>query len=134
MTRFVITADVALRLAQDETRIPDEHQLLAPTVLRSQTLSILHASVMRGETSEEEAQALLTRLAKLPIRQLGDRILRRTAWKVADQLGWHDTYTAEYVALAQLQADALITLDRSLASAVGKLVRTASIEELSPAS
>jgi predicted nucleic acid-binding protein len=134
MTRYVITADVAIRLAQDETSIPDEHQLLAPTVLRSQTLSILHSSVMRGETSEDEAQAVLARLAKLPIRQSGDRVLRRAAWKVADQLGWYETFTAEYVALAQLQADALITLDAGLATAVSELVRTAPIEELSSAS
>jgi predicted nucleic acid-binding protein len=39
------------------------------------------------------------------------------AWKIADQLGWSDTFDAEYVALTQLQADALITLDGRLAEA-----------------
>jgi predicted nucleic acid-binding protein len=134
MTRYVITADVAIRLAQDHTSIADGHQLLAPTVLRSQTRSLLHTSGMRGEMTEDEAQGILVRLAKLPIRQLGDRALRRAAWKVADQLGWHETLTAEYVALAQLQAGALVTLDAGLASAVGELVRTAPFEDLSPAS
>lgn len=134
MTRYVITADVALRLAQDEIVVPDEHQLFAPTLLRSQTLSILHAAVMRGETTDGDAQALLARVAKLPIRQLGDKVLRRAAWRVADQLGWYETFTAEYVALTQLQADALITLDAGLATAVGELVQTAPIEVLSAAS
>jgi hypothetical protein len=39
MTKYVITPDVALRLARDEAAIPAEHQLLAPTLLRSQMLA-----------------------------------------------------------------------------------------------
>jgi len=50
---------------------------------------------------------------------------------VADQLGWAATYDAEYVALTQLQADALVTLDAELTRRAGELVRVASIEELS---
>jgi hypothetical protein len=41
----------------------------------------------------------------MPIRLLGDAVLRRRAWDLADQLGWASTYDAEYVALTQLQAD-----------------------------
>jgi predicted nucleic acid-binding protein len=67
----------------------------------------------------------------LPIRLLGDRVLQNVAWKVADQLGWPDTLDAEYVALTQLQADALITIDRQLARAVKDLVTVAPIEALS---
>jgi hypothetical protein len=37
------------------------------------------------------------------------------AWRIADQLGWTDTFTAEYIALTQLQADAFGTLDAQLA-------------------
>ena len=40
-------------------------------------------------------------------------------------LGWADTLDAEYVALTQLHADALITLDRQLARAVKDLVPVA---------
>lgn len=36
MTRYVIGPDVALRRAHDEAVIPDEHQILAPMLLRSQ--------------------------------------------------------------------------------------------------
>ena len=39
-------------------------------------------------------------------------------------------FDAEYVALTQLQADALITLDRQLADAVKDLVTVAPIEAL----
>jgi len=65
--------------------------------------------------------------ARLPDRQRPHQV----AWKVAEQLGWHDTLFAEYVALTQLQADALITLDGQLANAVKDLVTVAPIEALS---
>ena len=64
------------------------------------------------------------------IRLLEDQILQNVAWKVADQLGWSDTFDAEYVALTQLEADALITLNRQLADAVKDLVTVAPIEAL----
>jgi len=63
----------------------------------------------------------------LRIRLLADRVLQNLAC-VADQLGWPDTFDAEYVALTQLRADALITLDRQLAHAVKDLVTVAPIE------
>ncbi|WP_207786246.1 hypothetical protein [Micromonospora globispora] len=49
MTRYVIGPDVALRLARDEAVIPDAHQILAPTLHRSQVLSLLYQAVRRGE-------------------------------------------------------------------------------------
>jgi hypothetical protein len=45
-------------------------------------------------------------------------VLRRTAWKVADELGWSATYKADYIALTVLQADAFVTLDADLARRV----------------
>jgi len=64
------------------------------------------------------------------VRLLGDRVLQSAAWKIADERGWSDTFDAEYVALAQLQADALVTLDQRLARAVNEIVTVAPIEEL----
>ena len=57
-------------------------------------------------------------------------MLRRKAWKLAEQLGWPETYDAEYVALTQLQADAFVTLDADLARRVERIVPTATIEAL----
>jgi indolepyruvate ferredoxin oxidoreductase alpha subunit len=57
-------------------------------------------------------------------------VLRRNAWRLADQLGWASTYDAEYVALTKLQADALVTLDAELARQVQGIVPTASIDAL----
>jgi predicted nucleic acid-binding protein len=130
MTRYVICADVAIHLAHDEAVIGDEHQILAPTLFRSQLLSLLYQAVHRGEMTKKDAERQLSYVRGLRIRLLGDRVLQSVAWKVADQLGWADTVDAEYVALAQLQSDAFITLDRQLADAVKDLVTVAPIEAL----
>jgi hypothetical protein len=58
----------------------------------------------------------------LKIRLLGDAVLRRMAWELADQVGWATTYDAEYLALTRLQADAFITLDAGLAKSAEGIV------------
>ena len=131
MTRYVIGPEVAIRLAHDHVVIGDAHQILAPTLLRSQVLSLLYQAVHQGEMTKESADQRLNDVRGLRVRLLGDRVLQNLAWKVADQLGWSNTYDAEYVALTQLQADAFITLDEQLAHAVKNLVTIAPMEALS---
>jgi len=130
VTRFVVDCSAVLHLASEGIEIPSEHELLAPTLLRSQTLSALHEAVHASEIPPDVALDRLTRIRAMPIRLLGDAVLRRRAWDVAEQLGWAETYDAEYVALTQLQADALITLDAELARRVEGIVPTATIEAL----
>ena len=130
MTRFVVDCGVVLHLVSEGIEVPAEHELLAPTLLRSQTLSALHEAVHRGEITEAVALERLARIQALPIRLLGDAVLRRNAWQIADRLGWAETYDAEYVALTRLQADALVTLDVELARRVEGIVPTAPIEAL----
>ncbi len=130
MTRFVVDCGVVLHLASERIEVPAEHELLAPTLLRSQTLSALHEAVHAGEIPADVARDHLTRIGRIPIRLLGDAVLRRRAWDVAEQLGWAETYDAEYVALTQLQADAFVTLDTELARRVEGIVSTATIEAL----
>jgi predicted nucleic acid-binding protein len=130
MTRFVVDCGAVLRLAGEGTEIAPAHQLFAPTLLRSQTLSALHRAVHAGELPADVALDRLARIRALPIRLLGDAVLRRRAWDLADRLGWAETYDAEYVALTQLQADALVTLDADLARRVDGIVPTAPVEAL----
>jgi predicted nucleic acid-binding protein len=132
MTRYVIGPDVAVRLAREKAVIRGEHhpQLLAPALLRSQVLSLLYQAVRRGEMTRKDAERQLEYVRGLRMRLLGDRVLQNVAWKAAGLLGWADTFDAEYVALTQLHADALITLDRQLARAVKDLVPIAPIEAL----
>src|SRR4051812_44643418 len=130
MTRYTIGPDVVLRLALDGELVPAGHQLVAPALLRSQLVSQLYQAVRTGEMTKPDADRVLDHMRALRIRLLGDRVLQAVTWKVAERLGWPDTFPAEYVAVTQLQADALITLDAALADAVQGLVRTASYEEL----
>ena len=133
MARFVVDCGAVLHLASEGLEVRAEHELLAPTLLRSQTLSALHEAAHRGEISPDDALDRLARIWAMPIRLLGDAVLRRRAWAVAEQLGWADTYDAEYVALTQLQADAFVTLDAELARRVEGVVPTATIEALQAA-
>ena len=130
MTRFVVDAGAVLHLASAGVEVSGAHELLAPTLLRSQTLSALHEAVQRGELPADVARDHLTGIGRMKIRLLGDAVLRRRAWDLADQLGWASTYNAEYVALTQLQADAFVTLDAKLARSVEGIVATASIDAL----
>jgi predicted nucleic acid-binding protein len=130
MTRFVIGPDVALALASDNAEIPAEHKLVAPTLLRSHVLALLYRAVRRGELTRKDADRRLNYLRALRIRLLGDRVLQSTAWRIADKLGWDDTYDAEYIALTELQADAFVTLDERLAAAAKGLVTVAPVEDL----
>ena len=130
MTKFVIDSGVLLHLGREQLVIPPEHELLAPTLIRSQTLSLLHEAVHAGEMEADEALELLERIWAIKIRLLGDAVLRRNAWRFADQLGWSDTYTAEYVALTKLQGDALVTLDEELARKLEGVVPTATVDAL----
>ncbi len=131
MTRFVITPDVALAIARGEVAVAGEHQLVAPALIRSQVLSLLYEAVRRGEVATADAERQLDVIRGLRMRLLGDRVLQRVAWRLADQLGWPDTFDAEYVALTQLQADALVTLDPERADAVKGLVTVAPVTALS---
>ena len=130
MTRYVIGPDVALRLAEQEAAVAERHQLVAPTLLRSQVLSLLYAEVQRAGITRKDAERRLDYLRRLRMRLLGDRSLQQHAWKIAEQFAWPDTYVAEYIALTQLQADAFITLDAQLARTVDGTVRVAPIDDL----
>ena len=130
MTRFVIDADTLLRIAAGEVAVAAGHQLLAPTLVRSQALSALYGACRRGEIATDEALDRITRINSLKVRFLGDKVLQRTAFRIADQLGWGSTEDAEFVALTQLQADAFVTNDKDLARAVSGLVETASVDAL----
>jgi predicted nucleic acid-binding protein len=130
MTRFVVDADAVLYLASEGIEVSSDHELLAPTLVRSQTLSILHEAAHRGELPVDVGRDRLEHVWRMPIRLLGDAVLRRRAWEAAERMGWAETYTAEYIALTQLQADAFVTLDAELARSVGGVVETAPIEAL----
>jgi len=120
--RVVIDCETAIRIASEDI-VPDPAiELLAPTVLRSHVLDTLFKRVRSGHLTEEQGLTINAHLAKLKIRFLGDAVMRRRAWGVADRQALGTTEMAEYVALTQLQADALVTADERLLAAADGLV------------
>src|SRR5438552_3096135 len=98
MTRFVFDASAVLHLASAGIEVSAAHEHLAPTTLvRSQTLSLLHKVVERGEVTPEVARGRLVRIGRMHIRLLGDAVLRRRAWDLAGasgyDLNWEDGWT-----------------------------------------
>jgi predicted nucleic acid-binding protein len=130
MTRFVIDATTLVHLVAEGVRVSSSHQLVAPSSIRSQALSRLYESVRSGDITEELALQYLERITELKMRLLGDRVSRRVAWNLARQQHWETTFQAEYVGLTKLQADALVTVDPTLAEMARGLVPIAPFEAL----
>lgn len=70
-------------------------------------------------------------ITETKIRLYGDRMSRRTAWDIARERDWPTLQHAEYLAVAQLQADALVSIDPGLIAAADDLVPMAPVEALS---
>jgi predicted nucleic acid-binding protein len=109
VSAYVIDSYAAVELAAAGYVPAAGDSLLAPTLLRSEVLAALRREVASGGRDEKAARALLAAVDRLPVRLLGDRVLRKTAWRLAGELGWPETFAAEYVALTVLHGDALVT-------------------------
>jgi predicted nucleic acid-binding protein len=130
MARYVIDAPTLLYLVAEGVDVSSAHQLVAPNLIRSQALSLLLAAVRDGDITEEVALQRHERLTEIKMRLLGDRVSRRTAWRIAREHGWDTTFDAEYLAVCKLQADALITIDEALAAKAADIVPLATLAAL----
>ena len=133
MTRYVVDARTLVHIVSNGVRIHPDHQLVAPNPVRSQALSLLFEQVRCGELDEVEALRLHERLTEVKMRLLGDRVSRRTAWRIAREQGWDSIGAAEYLAVTRLQADALVTIDETLVRRAEGIVPTASLDALTSA-
>lgn len=120
--RVAVDAPTTRRLLDDETGIDARYALVGPSVLRSHVLALLYGEHRQGALDAREARVRLDALAALKIRLLGDRVSRATAWRIALGQGWEDPVPAEYLAVATLQADVLVTDDPRLVTAAEGLV------------
>jgi predicted nucleic acid-binding protein len=130
MTRFVVDPSAVIELASEQIVVAAAHELLAPTLLRSQVLSLMHEAVHRGEIPADVGRDRLAVINQMKIRYLGDAVLRRRAWDLAERLGRASTYETEYIALTQLQGDALVTLDPGLQRLAESVVTVAGLDAL----
>ena len=133
MTRYVIDAPTLLHLVTENIEVSAAHHLVAPNIIRSQALSLLLSSVRTGDISEAVALERHERFTVMKVRLLGDRVSRRTAWRIAQEQGWDTTFDAEYLAVTKLQADALVTIDSELATKATDIVPLAPVAALTAA-
>ncbi len=97
------------------------HDLFAPQLMFVEASSVLHEMAWRKEISQQRAKTMLDRLLKAPVEiQTPDDSIQ-AAWRVANDLGWAKTYDAQYVALEQMLACKLVTIDERLLRGVARL-------------
>lgn len=130
MKRYVLDPAALLHLAGNGYQQDPERQLVAPNAVRSASLDLLLQGVRDGRITEPEAMELHERITEMKIRVLGDRVSRRTAWKIAREQHLDSIRHAEYLAITTLQADALVALDPGLVALAEGIVPLAPISEL----
>jgi predicted nucleic acid-binding protein len=96
-------------------------ELIAPHLLWAEVRSTLHRSVWRGEIPADVGERALRRLEHAPVRSSQPRGFGAAVWSIADSLGWAKTYDAEYLAVAQLSAARVLTLDSRMRHAAERL-------------
>ncbi len=130
MTRFAIDAPTLLHLVDTGARLDPAHKLVAPNAIRSELLQLLLDEVRAGVRSERDALTAHEQTTGVKIRLLGDRVSRATAWRIARERDWDTLRDAEHLAVARLQADALVTMDAALLAKAEGTVLTAPLESL----
>lgn len=126
MARYAIDARTLLHVV--DHGLACRHQLVAPNSIRSDALELLLIDVARRRRSEQDALAIHERMTELKLRLLGDRVSRTTAWRLARERRWARLRDAEYLAIAVLQADALVTVDAKLAAKAAGVVPVARVD------
>jgi predicted nucleic acid-binding protein len=129
---LVIDASAAVQaaLAPDGFAALRTEELVAPGLLWSEGLSVLHELGWRGTISRALARDALGRFVSAPIATRRPPRLPEEAWRVADELGWAKTYDAEYLALARLLRCRLLTLDARLRRRAASVVEIVGPTEL----
>lgn len=126
MARYAIDARTLIHVI--DHGLTSSHQLVAPNFIRSEALELLLIEVSRGQRSDQSALAVHERITELKMRLLGDRVSRTTAWRLAREHDWNRLRDAEYLAIARLQADALVTVDPQLARKGAGVVPVAKLD------
>lgn len=90
--------------------------LLAPSLVGFEAANIIRRHDLAGLISTDQAAQAHVDLLGLAIEQWPHELLATRAWQLRHNLSIHD---ASYVALAELTAATLVTLDRRISAAAG---------------
>jgi predicted nucleic acid-binding protein len=134
---LVLDASIVVELSLDRigsgaTDALGQEELVAPPLLWSEVPSALHELAFREEISQALADWALKRFlaGDIHVDERRPDELTRTAWQLADNLGWAKTYDAEYVALAKILNCRLVTIDGRLKRGADRLGFVVTPEEL----
>ena len=130
MARYVIDAATLLHLIDADLHPHANSQLVAPNVIRSESMNLLLQDVRAGKRTERAALEVHERVTEVKLRLLGDRVSRVTAWRIARELDWDTLREAEYLAITRLQADAFVTIDAAFAARAADVVPLAPLDAL----
>jgi predicted nucleic acid-binding protein len=120
---LVVDASVAIAASHSPIGFArfKQHDLVAPQLLLVEASSVLHEMAWRDEITRERAQTVRDRVLAAPISIRSPAKLVKSAWDLADEMGWAKTYDAQYVALARLLDCKLVTLDERLIRGIERL-------------
>ncbi|WP_182113410.1 MULTISPECIES: hypothetical protein [unclassified Actinotalea] len=133
MARYVIDAPTLLHLVDTGAAVGPDVQLVAPGRIRSEALELLLRDVESGARTERAALQTHEAVTELKMRLLSDRVSRRVSWQIARAQGWPTLRDAEYLAVARLHGDALVTVDPALAARAHDVVPVAPLQVLAGA-
>jgi predicted nucleic acid-binding protein len=128
-----MVVDASVALAASATSDGFKHlprDLIAPSLMWSEATSALRELYWRGQVELEDAKLTFDRLQDAPVRMRDPKALRRTAWAIAEELGWAKTYDAEYLALARLARAQVVTLDARLRRGAARLELVVGLDEV----
>jgi len=118
--RFVVDASVAVEyllrtpLGLHAAEVIEAGDLLAPSLVDVEVLSILRRAVLRGALEPARAMEALEDLHAWPLERLPAQDLIFAAWKHRHNVSAYDAF---YVAAARLSGATLITADGPLSRA-----------------
>lgn len=121
------TAACLARAGFDLVRVAS---LQSPILMRSEVLASVQGMQWRREISEDLATIAVDRLFSAPVRLVRRLEVLIEARRIAVALGWAKTYDAEYVALALLSGEPLLTVDARLGRRVREIVEVVTPEDL----
>jgi predicted nucleic acid-binding protein len=121
--QLVVDASVAIAASHSPIGFArfKAHDLVAPQLLVVEASSVLHEMTWREEITKERGLVMLNRILDAPISIRTPAKLLRSAWDLADEMGWAKTYDAQYVALARMLGCKLVTLDERLIRGIERL-------------
>lgn len=130
--QLVVDASVAIAASHSPIGFArfKAHGLVAPQLLLVEASSVLHEMAWREDISRNRSRVMLDRIVDAPIGIRTPAKLLRSAWDLADEMGWAKTYDAQYVALARLLGCKLVTLDERLIRGIERLDITIRPREL----